>query len=174
MSAIRDRTWATSALAASMDFRAVLSRAFSPFSVAPAVLTRVSLRSNSVRGAALRARRAACAVELDFGQLQLAVGLGDRGVDLDGLSLLLGDGRLGSSQLRLEGDGVHFCDDLAGTDHVPLADEDRLDPARLLRGHVHLDRLDPPVSRGDSRRQRRPPGLPGLPGEDPAPGQERQ
>ena len=57
-------------------------------------------------------------------------------------------------------------------DHVPLVDEDRLDPARLLGGHVHLDRLDPPIARGKSGRQRVESGLVGLPTEDPAPGED--
>ena len=173
MSLIRDRTWATSALAASTDFRAVLSRAFSPFSVAPRVFTQGLVEVEIGAGSGLAGKEGACAVELDLGHFQLAFGLGDRGVDLGGLRLLLGDGRLGSRQLRLEGDGVHLRDDLAGMDHVPLADEDRLDPARLLRGHVHLDRLDPPVARSDPRR-RPVSGLLGLPGEDAAPSQERQ
>ena len=48
------------------------------------------------------------------------------------LGLLLGDVRLGSRQLRPECDSIHLGDDLTGTDHVPLVDEDRLDPAGSL------------------------------------------
>ena len=88
------------------------------------------------------------------------------------LASSLGDGRLGSRQLRLECDGIHLGDDLTGMDHVPLVDEDRLDPARLLGGHVHLDRLDPPIARGKAGRQRVEAGLVGLPTDDPAPGEE--
>ncbi len=83
MSLIRDRTWATSALAASTDFRVVLSRAFSPFSVAPEVFTSGLLEVELVAGSGVAGKEGACAVELDLVQLQLAVGLGDRGIDLE-------------------------------------------------------------------------------------------
>ena len=120
----------------------------------------------------MRARRLRSRSQLDFGQLELALSLGDVGFDLQALGLLLGDVRLGSRQLRLECDGIHLGDDLTGMDHVPLVDEDRLDPARLLGGHVHLDRLDPPIACGKPGRQRVQSGLVGLPTEDPAPGEE--
>ena len=120
----------------------------------------------------MRASRLRVSSELDLGQLHLAVGLGDVGLDLERLGLSLGDVRLGSRQLRLERDGIHLGDDLSGTDHVPLVDEDGLDPARLLGGHVHLDRFDPPIARGEAGRQRVEAGLVGLPTDDPAPGEE--
>ena len=56
------------------------------------------------------------------------------------------------ASLRLEGDGVHRGDDLAGPDDVPLMDQDLRHPPRLLGRHVHLDRLDPPVACGEPRR----------------------
>ena len=171
---IRDWIFVTSALAASIDF---------PGRVEPGLLTvqrgagglhHGLLDVELFAGDRLAREEGAGACELELVQLQLAIGLGDRGVDLERLGLLLGDGRLGSRQFRLEGDGVHLGDDLAGLDHVPLVNEDRLDAARLLGRHVHLDRLDPPVPRGDPRRKRRQPCLPRLPGENPAPGQEGQ
>ena len=100
--------------------------------------------------------------QLDLGQLELALSLRDVGCDLQAFGLLLGDGRLGSRQLRPECDGIHLGDDLTGLDHVPLVDEDRLDPAWLLGGHVHLDRLDPPIARGKPGRQRVESGLVGA------------
>ena len=120
----------------------------------------------------LAGEEAALSFELDLGQLELAVSLDDVGLDLEGLGLLLGDSRLGSRQLRLECDGIHLGHDLTGMDHVPLVDEDRLHPARLLGRHVHLDRFNPPIARGKPGRQRVQSGLVELPAEDPAPGEE--
>ena len=92
------------------------------------------------------------AFELDLGELQLAVGLGDAAStssDLASCSATVAWARASSAS---KCDGIHLGDDLAGMDHVALVNEDRLDAARLLGRHVHLDRFDPPVARGEPRR----------------------
>ena len=119
MSLIRDWVCATSALAASIDFPGRVEPGLLAVQRGAGGLHHGLLDVELFTGDGLAREEGAGACELELVQLQLAIGLGDRGLDLERLGLLLGDGRLGSRQLRLERDGVHLGDDLAGPGPCP-------------------------------------------------------
>ena len=81
------------------------------------------------------------AVDLDLGELDLALLLDDRGLGDRQLLLRGRDARLGLGQLRLQRDGVQPHQHLARLDQVAFVDEDLLDPQRFLGGDV--DQLAP-------------------------------
>ena len=92
------------------------------------------------------------ALDLDLGELDLALLFGDGSVRHRQAFLRGRNGRIGLFQLCLQRDGVQLHQDLTWRDESAFVDEDLFDPEGFLGGHIDELCLDPAVARYDPFR----------------------